>query len=84
MPNNRLFEHYKSRLVRTAEITTPGKLRFVTIQYLCQFPAISPYEMAVALANDCFEIIFDNSAISKTEREAERRKFIKALKEAQQ
>lgn len=79
-----LFQNLKLRLMRTAEITTPGKLRFVVIQYLCSFSRISPYEMAAALANDGFEILFDNSAISKTEREAERRKFIKASKEAQQ
>lgn len=83
MNKDRLFRNCKLQLIRTAEITTPGRLRFIVIQYLCSFSRISAYEMAAALANDGFEIIFDNSAISKTEREAERRKFIKALKEAQ-
>lgn len=84
MNQDRLFQNLKLRLMRTAEIASPGRLRFVAIQYVCSFSRISPYEMAVALANDGFEILFDNSAISKTEREAERRKFIKASKEAQQ
>lgn len=83
MNKDRLFRNCKLQLIRTAEITTPGRLRFIVIQYLCSFSRISACEMAAALANDGFEIIFDNSAISKTEREAERRKFIKALKEAQ-
>ena len=84
MNQDRLFQSCKLQLMRTAEITTPGKLRFIVIQYLCSFSRISAYEMAAALANDGFVILFDNSAISKTEREAERLKFIKALKEAQQ
>lgn len=83
MNQDRLFLNCKLRLMRTAEITTPGKLRFIAIQYLCSFSRISAYEMAASLANDGLEILFDNSAISKTDREAERRKFIKALKEAQ-
>lgn len=84
MDQDRLFGAYKLRLMRTAEITTPGKLRFVVIQYLCSFPAISPYKMAASLANDGLDILFDNSAISRAEREAERRKFIRALGEVQQ
>lgn len=84
MNQDRLFQNRKLQLMRTAEATTPGRLRFIAIQYLCSFSRISPYEMAAALANDGFEILFDNSAISKTEREAERRKFIKASKEVQQ
>lgn len=84
MKQDRLFQNLKLRLMRTAEVASPGRLRFVAIQYLCSFSRISPYEMAAALANDGFEILFDNSAIGKAEREAERRKFNRTLKEAQQ
>lgn len=83
MNQDRLFQNCKLQLMRTAETTTPGKIRFIVIQYLCSFSRISAYDMAVSLANDGFEILFDNSAISKAEREAERRKFNRALKEAQ-
>ena len=84
MTQDRLFQNCKLQLMRTAEATTPGRLRFIAIQYLCSFSRISPYDMAVSLANDGFEILFDNSAIGKAEREAERRKFNHSLKEAQQ
>lgn len=79
-----LFQSCKRRLVQSATMTDPGRIRFITVQYLCSFSRISPYDMAVSLANDGFEILFDNSAIGKSEREAERRKFNRSLKEAQQ
>lgn len=65
MNQDRLFQNLKLRLMRTTEVASPGRLRFVAIQYVCSFSRISPYEMAVALANDGFEILFDNSACSK-------------------
>lgn len=78
-----LFQSCKRRLVQSATMTDPGRIRFIAVQYLCSFSHISPYDMAVSLANDGFEILFDNSAIGKGERETERRKFNRLLKEAQ-
>lgn len=83
MSQDLLFQYCKRELVQSATMTTPGRIRFIAVQYLCSFSRISPYDMAVSLANDGFEILFDNSAISKAEREAERRKFNRALKEVQ-
>ena len=82
MSQDLLFQCCKRLIIQPATIT-PGKIRFITIQYLCSFYHIPPYDMAVSLTNDGFEILFDNSAISKAEREAEQRKFNRALKEAQ-
>lgn len=71
----RIFQHYKEDLKRLASRTNPDALRFLAVQYVCSFPNIDPYKMAVSLAKDGFQIIFDNSANSTGQNKAEKRKF---------
>lgn len=37
MNQDRLFQNLKLRLMRTAEVASPGRLRLVAIQYVCSF-----------------------------------------------
>lgn len=69
----RIFRSYRNDLVRLAK--TSNQLRFLAIQYVCSFPKIDPYKMAVSLAADGLEIVFDDSAISKAENAKAQRKF---------
>lgn len=75
----RIFEHYKWELKRFASRTTPEALRFPIIQYVCGFPEIDAYEMAVSLAKDGVQIVFGNSANTKAQNAAEQRKFSSLL-----
>lgn len=68
---NTLFDIYKRRLLLIS--SQYGYIRFIVIQYLCQFPKISAHEMAASLARDEVKIVYDDSTISKTENERHRR-----------
>ena len=70
-----IFEHYKKRLTDTAEATTPQKLRFNVIEYICYFPNINPYKMAAELRKEGYTIIFDDSSISRAENKAKENKL---------
>ena len=72
-----IFEHYKKRLTETAEATTPQKMRFIVIEYLCSLPNIDPYKMASELQKEGYSIIFDDSAISRAENKAKENKLAK-------
>lgn len=74
----RTFEHYKSRLIRESH-NTDG-IRFNGIQYLCQFPGIDPVEMAASLQNDGYNILFDDSSITKAANKSNMAKVNKAAK----
>ena len=76
-----IFEHCKKRLKGTAEATTPQKLRFIVIEYLCYFPNIDPYKMAAELRKEGYTIIFDNSSISRAENKAKENKLNRYGKE---
>ena len=79
----RIFEVYKNRLLVNAGYGKDDWTRFCVIQYLCYFPKIDPYKMAVALAEYGVKILFDNSAISKAENEQQERKFYRLLRAEQ-
>lgn len=76
--NKRTFEHYKSRLIR--ESHNADGIRFNVIQYLCQFPGIDPVEMAASLQNDGYNILFDDSSITKAANKSNMAKVNKAAK----
>lgn len=69
---NRLFNIYKKDLIKLA--SDEKKVRFICVQYLCQYPKIDPYIMAASLIKSGIKIVYDNSAISLEEnRKAERK-----------
>ena len=79
----RIFGSYKRDLIRTAEISgRPQELRYNCIEYVCQFPGISPAEMAASLQNDGFTILFDDSSISAKANAANRAAVSKAARRA--
>lgn len=71
----RIFNHYKNRLAEGEET------RFCAIEYLCQFPKINPFEMAVELIKDGVKIVFDDSAISISDNKIKENKVYKMLKQ---
>ncbi len=68
----RMFEHYKYRLERGLK-----QVRFNVIEYLCRFPKIDPYKMAIAIKLDGLAIIFDDTSIGIKENLKKERKFMK-------
>lgn len=76
--SDRIFQHYKNYLIKLC-ISTTGRLRFNAIEYVCSFPKINPYEMAVNLIREGCEVIYDDTSISVNENEAKERKIIKLL-----
>lgn len=76
----RIFEAYKKRLcdpVILSDGTVISDVRYNVIQYLCKFPGIEPVEMAAAIISDGFNVLFDDSSISKSENEKNRRAVYK-------
>lgn len=71
----RLFGFYKRRLLALAG---GEPLRWVCVQYLCSFPGISPYDMGAELMAEGVEIIYDDTAITRAENAAERRRVQRA------
>lgn len=66
-----MFDHYKRRLIKECD-NNPDGIRFLCIQYLCQFPGIDPVEMAASLQRDGYAILFDDTSISARENAANR------------
>ncbi|WP_418932404.1 hypothetical protein [Hominenteromicrobium sp.] len=71
----RLFDFYKRRLLALAG---GEPLRWVCVQYLCSFPGLSPYDMGAELMAEGVEIIYDDTAITRAENAAERRRVQRA------
>lgn len=68
----RIFGFYKRDLIKlTANNTRP--IRFNCIEYVCRFPKINPFEMAKALKNDGYDLVFDDSSISQKENDRKRK-----------
>lgn len=67
----RIFETYKKDLERLGK--QYGQIRFITIEYLCNFPKINPYEMARELMNYGYIIVYDDSTITKKENEQKKK-----------
>lgn len=47
------------------------------IEYVCSFPKINPFKMAKALKDGGYNVVFDDSSISRAENEKKRRKVEK-------
>jgi len=73
----RVFEHYKRDLIRVKEQSTNTGLRFSVIEYVCSYPSIDPYLMAVSIMKEGITILYDDSSISKVENEKKARKVAK-------
>lgn len=71
----RVFEFYKKDLERMGE--EMGHVRMIVIEYVCSFPKINPFKMAKTLKDDGYNILFDDSSISRAENEKKRRKVEK-------
>ena len=70
----KMFLHYKQRLINECAPANSGSIRFNCVEYLCQFPGIDPVEMAAALQYDGHAIMFNDSSISREENRAKQRK----------
>lgn len=71
----RMFNFYKKDLEELGK--EHGQIRMICIEYVCSFPKINPFEMAKTLKDDGYNILFDDSSISRAENEKKRRKIEK-------
>ena len=71
----RIFNIYKKDLEKLGQ--EHGQIRMICIEYVCSFPKINPFKMAKTLKDDGYNILFDDSSISRTENEKKRRKVEK-------
>lgn len=71
----RIFNFYKKDLEKLGK--EHGQIRMICIEYVCRFPKINPFEMAKALKDGGYNILFDDSSISRAENEKKRRKIEK-------
>ena len=71
----RVFNFYKKDLEKLGK--EHGQIRMICIEYVCSFPKINPFKMAKTLKDDVYNILFDDSSISRAENEKKRRKVEK-------
>ncbi len=69
----RMFNLYKKDLEKLGN----EYIRFNVIEYVCSFPKINPYKMAKSLKDSGYNIVYDDSSITKEENEKKRRKVEK-------
>ena len=70
-----MFNFYKKDLEKLGKEN--GYIRMNVIEYVCSLPKINAFEMAKTLKDDGYNILFDDSSISRTENEKKRRKVEK-------
>ena len=68
----RIFNFYKRDLIKLTDNNT-RPIRFICVEYVCSFPKINPFEMAKALKNDGYNLVFDDSSISQKENDRKRK-----------
>lgn len=73
----RMFNFYKKYLEKLGKEN--GQIRMNCIEYVCSFPKINPFKMAKTLKDDGYNILFDDSSISRAENEKKRRKVEKIV-----
>lgn len=71
----RIFNFYKKDLEKLGK--EHGQIRMICIEYACSFPKINVFKMAKTLKDDGYNILFDDSSISRAENEKKRRKVEK-------
>lgn len=68
----RIFDFYKRDLIKLTN-NNAKPIRFNCIEYTCSSSKINPFEMAKALKNDGYNIVFDDSSISQKENDRKRK-----------
>lgn len=90
-----MFASYKSDLLKQAKDTgkipsiffngtippSTGWTRFNVIEYVCSFPKINPFKMAVALIADGIKVYFDDSSISSQENKSKETLVLRYVKQ---
>lgn len=71
----RVFNLYKKDLEELGK--EHGQIRMICIEYVCRFPKINPYKMARSLKDSGYNVVFDDSSITREENEKKRRKVEK-------
>lgn len=71
----RIFNLYKKDLEKLGK--EHGQIRIICIEYVCSFPKINPFKMAKALKDSGYNVVFDDSSISRAENEKKKRKVEK-------
>lgn len=71
----RIFNLYKKDLEKLGK--EHGQIRMICIEYVCGFPKINPFKMAKALKDSGYNVVFDDSSISRAENEKKKRKVEK-------
>lgn len=72
--NGRMFEIYKNKLLKECIVPdSDNNIRFLSIEYLCQYPKINPVEMAKSLISNGCKILFDDTSISQVENDKKRK-----------
>lgn len=71
----RIFNFYKKDLEKLGK--EHGQIRMICIEYVCSFPKISPFKRAKALKDSGYDVVFDDSSISRAESEKKKRKVEK-------
>lgn len=71
----RMFNIYKKDLEKLGKEN--GYIRMNVIEYVCSFPKINAFKMAKALKDGGYNVVFDDSSISRAENEKKRRKVKK-------
>lgn len=67
----RIFNFYKKELKRLSDENK--KIRMICIEYTCSFSKISAYKMASSLLASGYNIVYDDSSISKRENDKKRK-----------
>lgn len=71
----RMFNLYKKDLEKLGDDN--GYIRMNVIEYVCSFPKINPYKMARSLKDSGYNVVFDDSSITREENEKKRQKVEK-------
>lgn len=71
----RIFNLYKKDLEKLGK--EHGQIRMICVEYVCSFPKINPFKMAKALKDSGYNIVYDDSSITREENEKKRREVEK-------
>lgn len=71
----RIFNLYKKDLEKLGK--EHGQIRMICVEYVCSFPKINPFKMAKALKDSGYNIVYDDSSITREENEKKKRKVEK-------
>lgn len=72
---NRIFNFYKNNIIKLYKQNK--QVYFNVIQYVCSHTKIDPFKMAAVLMSENYNVVFDDSSISKAENEKLRKQVLK-------